>query len=324
MGLRLSRRAAAQLNEKEELSFRRWLEAQDCFVPTINGFPFGSFHRRRIKEKVYLPDWRSRARAEYTIRLATLLASWLPAGITGSISTVPLAFKGASADVRDPAIVKNLETVLAVLAQVKEKQGRTILLALEPEPGCLLETTEEVSGFFEGLRLPAVFRDHLGICFDCCHFAVEFEDLAESFARLSAAGIPIAKVQISSSLRFFEGEVKKLFDLNEPCYLHQVVVRSESGRLLRFADIPEALSRRKPQPGDEWRCHFHVPIHHAAFGEIQTTRDALQPILPLIPKEMLLEVETYTWNVLPQGDRGDSVTTSIIRELEWLTEHLHA
>jgi len=324
IGLRLSSRAAAELTGANNLTFKRWLTEQDCFIATINGFPFGSFHQQRVKDKVYLPDWRSSERTEYTLLLARLLADWLPDGVSGSISTVPLGFK-RFIDTNDyPEIQNQLKRLLTGLMKIADETGRMIMLALEPEPGCLLETTGEVCRFFNSLDLPTGLMSHLGICYDCCHQAVESEEPEESLNRLLAAGIPLAKIQVSSAIQFRGENPALLGNHNEPCYLHQVIVRRQTGELLRYEDLPIALTSHEVQQGDEWRCHFHVPIFLGATQHTGTTRDFLTRILPQIPKTVLLEVETYTWDVLPADLRCGTVTDSIIREIDWLKEHLHA
>lgn len=324
IGLRLSNRAATELTGAKNSAFKAWLDEQECFVPTINGFPFGSFHNAHIKEHVYLPDWRSNERADYTIRLADLLADWLPDGQIGSISTVPLAFKNPAVVEDLPEIRKQLETVLTCLAGIFDETGKTIMLALEPEPGCVLETTGEVCRFFDSINFSARLMRHLGICYDCCHQAVEFEDPADSLNRLLSAGIPIAKVQVSSALQFNGREAARLISLNESCYLHQVVVRRNNGELTSYKDLPDALFLHEFHRDDEWRCHFHVPIFYSNTEHTGTTQEFLTGFLPLVPKNVLLEVETYTWDVLPASLRCGEVTGSIIREIQWLKERLNA
>jgi len=324
IGLRLSHRAAHELSEAENARFVHWLHEHDCFVPTLNGFPYGAFHGERVKERVYLPDWRSPERAAYTMRLADLLAGWLPEGMTGSISTVPIGFKGSVGDQDRDEVKQQIVTVLTHLQSLWREQGKQIILALEPEPGCLLETTEEVCRFFTDLDLPPELRDLLGICYDCCHQAVEFEDPAESLARLAEAGIRIAKVQVSSALDLPAPSTELLNHFDEPCYLHQVVVRARNGELFPNNDQPEARARRVAEAGEEWRCHFHVPIFVAGAGGYGTTRHFLEALLPLLPQQLLLEVETYTWDVLPPELRLASVTDSIIREIQWLEAQLSA
>lgn len=323
IGLRLSHRAAVELSRtKESGLFKEWLAEHDCFVPTINGFPFGCFHGTQVKERVYLPDWRSSERADYSILLADLLANWLPEAINGSISTVPLGFKGHAKRDDLPLIRAQLERVLYHLVRLRENTGKTIVVALEPEPGCFLETTEEVVDFFEESDFPPALLKHLGICFDCCHQAVEFEEPLASWNRLVETGITIAKVQVSSALQFTGKNPAPLERLIEPCYLHQVVVRRRHGELFRYPDLPRALACHEPGPGDEWRCHFHVPVFLKQSEKLETTRDFLEQLLPTIPRTVLLEVETYTWEVLPPELRCGEVTDSIVREIMWVKQQV--
>src|SRR5688500_7154414 len=90
IGLRLSDLASRELSDPQTLlSFKRWLDQNHCYVFTINGFPYGRFHGGPVKEKVYLPDWTTQERLAYTNRLFDILAQLLPAGVEGSVSTVP-------------------------------------------------------------------------------------------------------------------------------------------------------------------------------------------------------------------------------------------
>src|SRR5438132_878800 len=58
IGLRLSAQAARELASPPlMMAFRRWLDAHDLYVFTINAFPYGAFHGTRVKEDVYRPDW---------------------------------------------------------------------------------------------------------------------------------------------------------------------------------------------------------------------------------------------------------------------------
>jgi hypothetical protein len=324
IGLRLSRRAATELDARQLARFTAWLKEEDCFVPTINGFPYGDFHGARIKEEVYLPDWRSDSRAAYTIRLADLLANWLPDGVAGSISTVPVGFKGVIGRDDLPVVMKQITKVLVHLKSIYETSGKKLILALEPEPGCMLETTDEVCAFFADLTLPSTLSEHIGVCFDCCHQAVEFEVPGDAFARLAAAGVTIAKVQVSSALKFVAPDNTVLQDFAEPRYLHQVSVRGVDGSMRRYRDLPDALAEYDAIADGEWRCHFHVPIFSAGTERFGTTRFFLEEGLHHLPTDVLLEVETYTFDILPPELRRQSVTDSIIREIQWLEAQLDA
>ena len=347
VGLRLSAEAAEALGEPDALDELRGLLADGgYYVFTINGFPYGAFHGRRVKEGVYQPDWSEDARLVYTNRLADLLAEILPDGMEGSISTVPGTFK-PWADGRVEAITDNMLRHAAHLVAVRERTGKTLVLAPEPEPSCLFETIEETIAFFETQLLSRsavdriveltglspseaeqALRRHLGVCYDVCHAAVEFEDPADSVARLRAAGIKIAKLQLSSALKIAAvGAATKdqLGPFDEPVYLHQVV-QNAGGEFVRYLDLPDALAQAETANGSEWRIHFHVPIFLEAMQDFDTTQDFLRAILTLHRDEPIsehLEVETYTWDVLPERYRNVGVSAAIARELTWVRDVLN-
>jgi sugar phosphate isomerase/epimerase len=337
VGLRLSARAAGEIDAAAGAEFSRWLEQNDLFVPTVNAFPFGSFHVSPVKERVYLPDWRHAERADYTRQVASHLDRWLPEGVRGSLSSVPVAFRADFNGDDFPAVRRNLQAVLEHLDRLRQKSGKEILLALEPEPCCLLETTTELIDFFERLNFPDRLRQGLGICLDCCHHAVEFEDPARTLALLAGAGIPIAKVQVSSAPALRSPDSVNLALFDEPCYLHQVVVCDREGTLARYPDLPPALQAAAARaqaggtgvaigntsplaPGEEWRIHFHIPIFLERTERFGTTRYFIEEIIPLLDEDTLLEVETYSFDVLPEGLRYAGVQACIIREISWLQE----
>ena len=338
IGLRLSARAAEELDEPRALDeFRSFLRDGDYYVPTINGFPFGAFHRARVKENVYLPDWRDRRRVDYTNRIATLLATLLADRglVEGSVSTVPGAFKGHLHAPEDAAaIAVSILECATHLAALRKSTGVTIVLAIEPEPACFIETTKEAVDFFTQYLFDDVFvrttceltvdevRRHVGVCFDACHMAVEFEDHAAALASLDRAGIRVPKFQISSALRVSdEAGREALRRFAEDTYLHQVVERSDRG-LTRYVDLPEALANGG---GGEWRVHFHVPVFLRSLGALETTQPDLETVLDLIKARAdapCLEVETYTWDVLPPEYRTSSMSEAIARELAWTRQRL--
>ena len=346
VGLRLSAVAAKALEQAAALEeLQSLLEAGGYYVFTINGFPYGAFHGQRVKEGAYRPDWSEAPRLDYTNRLTDILARLLPEGMTGSVSTVPGTFKPWAEGAVD-AIAHNLVAQVGHLVALKERTGKRLLLALEPEPYCLLETIEETIDFFQarlfgaaaarqlseqtGLAVPAAeaaLRRHLGVCYDVCHAAVEFEDPRASVAALQAAGIEIAKVQLSSALRIRSIDsttAERLRPFDEPVFLHQVVER-RGAELQRYLDLPEALVGIDEAQGNEWRIHFHVPIFLEEIENFSTTQDFLREILALHREDPItehLEVETYTWDVLPPHYRDVEVSTAIARELNWVKERL--
>jgi hypothetical protein len=325
IGLRLSALAASEIDESEAARFLDWCRAEDCFVLTVNGFPFGDFHGVQVKEAVYLPDWRSPERVAYTKRLADILSLWMEPGEMRSISTVPVAFKEAFHD-DDWSIVRtHVVEVAEYLEEIRQRRGLEIGLAFEPEPCCVLETTAEAVAFFERMALPEPCADLVGLCFDCCHQAVEFEEPEACLTSLNAAGIRIFKVQVSSALQVRPEDLDAVARFDEPTYLHQVVARWRDGSLSRYSDLPRFLGELSPERRtnlSECRVHFHVPIFAAHLGHCGTTQFFLEDILPRLAPEIPLEVETYSWGVLPEALRAAKVSTDIIRELEWVHAQL--
>jgi hypothetical protein len=349
IGLRLSGEAAAVARQPEALaSFRDQLSALGAYVFTINAFPFGPFHGVRVKEDVYLPDWRDRERVAFTANSAAVLAGILPDGIEGSISTVPGAFKpnGRSSEAV-AAMARNLMMAVADLVDLKRRTGKHIALALEPEPCCFLETTDESIAFFEGALLKPetldmlggitgvgrseaeiLLRRHLGICYDVCHGSVEYEDTVAALDRLLAAGIAIPKIQLSAAMRvpaMTKGLIDAVMRYNDGVYLHQSIVRS-GDNLSRHVDLPDAVTAfGEGQADGEWRIHCHVPVFLADLGEISSTRSDLVATLAALrqrTRSSHLEVETYTWDVLPDNIRTGSKSADIAREIAFCRQEL--
>lgn len=358
IGLRLSAAAAETLRQPEALaSFQRFLGDAGCYVFTINGFPYGGFYEQAMKAQVYQPDWRHPARLAYTNHLADLLVSLLSpppqfgghnVDGPGSISTVPGGFRP---DIRTPAdvdgIVDHLVQHAAHLHRLHEQTGRVVSLAIEPEPHCYLETTEEAVRFFDeqlfgeravrslaeatGLpqhRSAEALARHLGLCIDTCHAAVEFEDADDLFDLLRKRGVQAKKIQLSAGLRsrgVTQQTCERLKSFDDGVYLHQVVAK-RGQRLDRYLDLSDALaSWTEADAQAEWRMHFHVPIFEAELDGFDSTRSVTEAIVAEQRKDPLsphLEVETYTWAVLPPALRKDRLEQSIARELLWAAGHL--
>jgi sugar phosphate isomerase/epimerase len=317
LGLRLSGRASLEIDAGAAREFRDWLDDVGLVVTTVNGFPYGRFHDVPVKGQVYRPDWRDPERGAYTARLARLLATWLPSGEMGSISTVPLGFRRDFPETDLPLALTNLRRALADLAVLEDETGQCIRLSVEAEPGCLIETTPQMVALFSRLDLPAHLARHLAVCYDCCHQALQFEDPGDSLGLLARNGIPIGHVQVSSALHLEGADLARLAGFAEPVYLHQAVARRQDGSLVRFDDLPEALAARLAGV-TAWRVHFHLPVFVEALPECATTQAFLREALPRFPPDIPQEVETYTWSVLPKALRTPAVTDSIVREIAWV------
>jgi len=351
IGLRLSGAAAADLGEPLALaSLIDLLQRADLYVFTINAFPYGSFHGTRVKEKVYEPDWRYEGRLHFTNHVANIMAKLLPEGLEGSISTVPGAYKASVAGEADIArMASAMVRHAAHLHDLARASGKQIVLALEPEPCCFLETTDEAIAFFEdhlfsedavenfrrlahtsAAEARQALRRHLGVCLDVCHAAVEFEDPVDSVERLDAAGIRVAKIQLSSALKLPNvgaDSAELLLPFDDGVYLHQTI-ESRDGTLTRYADLPDALAAlHSGNAGGEWRVHCHVPLFQSSYGALQSTQQSLAELLATCRTRALaphLEVETYTWGVLPTQMRDSDVGSDIARELTWVRSQLGA
>jgi hypothetical protein len=267
--------------------------------------------------------------------LFDLLAELVPRQIEGSVSTSPGSFKEFIQNAEQERRIRdNLWRCVEHIARTSERTGRQLHLGLEPEPLGLFENSAETTRFFDQLREehpgdPRLDR-HLGVNYDTCHFAVEFEEPREAIAKLSQHGIRLSKIHLSNALRLRPNPpaLRQLAAFAEDVYLHQVIVR-ENGSLKRFKDIDLALadaSTHTPDPGAEWRVHFHIPLHSSPPGEFSSTADHVLGILKLLAAEPQscrhLEMETYTWAVLPEPLKTRDVADQIVGEYQWTLARL--
>lgn len=333
IGLWLAADAALALeaDPSQVRRLRTWLRATGCEVVTLNGFPYAGFHDEVVKQRVYHPDWTTTERRDHTLRLARILAELLPDDVTvGTISTLPLGWReGFGAD-ETAAAVGALRGLAEDLAKLEADTGKHIALAVEPEPGCRVETTGQLAEVLDGAAGP-----HLGACVDLCHLAVQFEDGPTAVAGLAAAGVPVHKAQVSAGLRIAEPSQPLYRVAAEPFadspFLHQTRVQRADG-VVGVDDLRVALDGDLPDDG-EWRVHFHLPIHQ---GGADSTRPELEASLAALvggPRCLTthLELETYTWGVMPPGKRPtdaadpvDGLVRGIAAELAWAIDHLTA
>ncbi len=379
IGLRLSHNSVVSLQDRDTFSyFQQWLNENNYYVFTLNGFPYGTFHGERVKEEVYKPDWTETARLEYTCALADVLCKLQPPDNYGSISTLPGTYKDWIMPASEKRICDNFIKAVAHCVHLAQTTGVTIALAIEPEPCCMLETVNETIQFFKtqlfstqaiaalsaqtGLdtsAAEAAMHRHIGVCYDVCHSAVEFENPAHAIARLQSAGIDIIKIQLSSALEIpqvNEASLRHLSRYDEPVYLHQVVEK-RGDKITRYNDVSAAMAalryrmearstldptlqialhgsylsasqgRFNPIHEDDacWRVHFHVPVFMEHTEHFTTTQSSLKQVLQLQRLSGFcrhLEVETYTWDVLPEFHRQVTVSDAVARELDWVKSRL--
>lgn len=348
IGLRIANEASLELIKPNVLAeFQSWLEGEGFYVFLINGFPYGGFHETIVKENVYNPDWATNERLEYTIRLFSILSQLLPKGMEGGVSTPPLSYQffdttDSERKLRIELATKQIVDVLLVLIEIQKNKGQTLHLDIEPEPDGILgnvklwvdwfledflplavEKIQNQTGFTNEMA-NHIAKKHIRLCLDVCHSAVSFEDNQAIIRLLSENSIQIGRIQISSALRVkFSNQTTETLDLiasfKEPTYLHQVVVKSANGELHSYPDLPEALLIGA-KPSEEWRIHFHVPVFFDSYGLVSSTQKELKELLTIhknSPITDALEVETYTWGVLPE-ELQIPMTESIIRELRWV------
>lgn len=335
LGLRLSARSAAQLAAApaELAEVRRYLDAHGLYALTVNAFPYGVFHGTAVKDAVYRPDWADPARIAYTRDAAEALAALLPDGVPGSLSTAPLTFKGWPDWQRAvPAAREAFAEAGRTLARLEAQTGRRIVMALEPEPFCYPENTDELLELFAALPDDVRIAGTLGACFDTAHHAVAFEDLPDSLDRLARAGIPVGKIQLSAAIAADTGAAarEQLRTFADPVYLHQTRTHLPGGGFRATPDLAPALAEETLwASGGEVRVHYHVPLFVERFGALRSTADLLRD--PRFVERLragrsaTLEIETYTWSVW-RATTGESAALEegIARELAWTQRLLGA
>ncbi|NJB35037.1 metabolite traffic protein EboE [Croceivirga sp. JEA036] len=350
LGLRLSNKASLELNQADNLNrFKSYLASLNCYVFTMNGFPYGNFHGEPVKDQVHVPDWTTDERVTYTLRLFNQLHVLAPEGQDAGISTSPISYKHwySSGKERVDAFAKGTENMLKVVLElynIEQTTGRYLHLDVEPEPDGFLENTKDVLHWYKTYVIPQgiaafsylnitekkaiqLLKRYLTICYDVCHFALAFEEPEDTLRQLKTAGIQIGKIQISAALKVVhqagkENQIwEELAKFNEPVYLHQVTERVE-GKVKTYNDLPIVLKEKKAFT--ELRSHFHVPIFLEDYGVLQSTQDHILKTLQVLKEHPVsghLEVETYTWDVLPK-DLKLPIADSIVRELNWMKSRL--
>jgi len=354
IGLRLSNTASVDLLHPGELDkFKAWLNENEAYVFTMNGFPYGDFHHALVKDQVHAPDWTSSERVDYTLRLFKILAGLLPEGMEGGISTSPLSYRFwfPSDKQLQSAILESTKNIIEIaveLIRINRGDGVKMHLDIEPEPDGILESGAEFIDWYDKILLPLakeilpqrlqiteaesenLIKEHICLCYDVCHFAIGYEVHTDILTELSKRNIRVGKIQISAALRAElpdgslerEAIIKLFSNYNEPTYLHQVVAKNTDNQLVRYRDLPDAISDYENLSVIEWRAHFHVPVFIKDLGILQSTQSDILEILKVQkenPFTTHMEVETYTWEVLPESLKMP-IDQSIIRELNWVRE----
>jgi hypothetical protein len=353
LGLRIAHEASLALSKPEVMqTFKNWLTEEDIYIFVINGFPYGDFHDSVVKDQVHTPDWTTPDRLDYTIRLFKILAQLLPNGMEGGVSTPPLSYRlwwktdQEKIETVDLATA-NVLVLLEELIQIEKETGKFLHLDIEPEPDGIFDSTRDFVAWYETKLLPegsaylqeklnisqkdarSLILRHIQLCYDICHAAVGYEQPEEILASLAPLGIQVGRIQISSALKVdfttdSELKYKAIQTFNEPIYLHQVVTRNVNHTHTHYADLPQALANWNANQ-EEWRVHFHVPLFTKSYGLLDSTQSDIVNTLAIHarkPFSPFLEVETYTWGVLPE-DMQKPMDESIVRELEWVRDTLN-
>lgn len=351
VSLRLANASVEELLAKpeERTWLKKFLEDNNLYIFTVNAFPYGPFKGEIVKERVYEPDWTTEARTKYTMHIADILAEVTNQPVEPTIQTAPLAYRPKA---NTPEFLanfnENIYRVIAHLMNLEKKTGRRIKLAVEPEPYCFLETIPEtVQWFNEKIYslaaaeriaklsrepLSEVFgatRRYLGVVLDICHQSVAFESIADDIDQLSQAGIPIFKLQEAAALRVDQVDAEIVTELKKytgTIYLSQTT-ELRNGVITRYLNLEDAIAAWESDPGPrEWRTHFHVPVFLQDLGPFQTTRSGIDDALRIharTPLSTHLEIETYTWDVLPEHLKIGDITEYVVRELEYVRDELH-
>ena len=329
IGLRLGATAAVALRAQEEIRrFSAFLARNRLAVIGINGFPYGAFHDCAVKTAVYEPDWLDPRRVRYTCNLFYALSRLPHAAMGGhrpSVTTVPLAYDRGQG--LSPCFAAAICEMALFLRKLEGYTGVRMMLALEPEPDCLLESSRTVIDFFEALwRHPdwvSAYRDYIGICFDTCHFTLCYEDPLNALRTLVSANVPIARIQASAALELTQfAKAEDIAPFIDGVYLHQTRRRENDASITCFPDLtPEVLPELAGRRG---RVHCHVPLAWEGAGAIGSTRHALTPAFWRYVRAggWPIEVETYTYSVLPEHLRTRTLSEAILDDIRWVKAQL--
>jgi sugar phosphate isomerase/epimerase len=344
VGLWLPASTAQEVIDQNRIpEFRAWLDSRGLMVFTMNGFPFGDFHQTVVKHAVYHPTWADTERLDYTLNLVRILTGLLPEGAEGSISTLPIGWPDGEEKTYTSA-AKNLLKLVDHLEQHEADTGHCIHIDIEPEPGCIFDTSADIIAFFEDILLghgkdEQVLR-YLRVCHDVCHAAVMGETQADILTAYKEAGLKIGKVQLSAAVKcefskLNDSDIPKaiaqLSEFQEERYLHQTMLQDTeiSTQAILFEDLPLALKALADLPINfiTLRTHFHVPIFLDRFGHLRATQQDVIDCLELIDAHSdckHFEVETYAWNVLPDELQATDLAQGIAQEMQWVLDQCPA
>ncbi len=331
IGLWLAADAARELRADPDAlgALRDALDEGELEVVTFNAFPYRGFHAPVVKEAVLPPglDRRGARRLHPRCRGALRRA---PArrhrrGV-GLDDAARLARGWSDADAA--AARERFAGLAGQLADLERTTGRTIRVGIEPEPSCVVETIDEaVDALSVSTRTGSAWRSTPAITRSPS--TIRPMRWMRSSAPACGSSSASSRAPCAPRRRGSAAGRRRLEEFVEPRFLHQTrEPRSSPGQVHGTDDLPEALAGGLPAER-EWRVHFHVPVHE---GGPETTQAELQAWMAALvgrPAARVhhLEIETYTWTVLPEDRRpvGEGgLIDGLTREVAWTRDQLTA
>lgn len=347
--LRLGLQAITQANQRSDLAdWRQRFQEAGLVITTLNAFPLLPFQSDVVKDQAYRPDWGSTDRLKASIS-AIAIADQLSheADEICTISTLPGSYRPWAEAEADPlTMARHLGQWVVAAWHHRQRGGRRVVLAIEPEPCCSWGSGAELAQFWQTYgqhTLSQVCQDlhstidgqtaineHLACCWDTCHASVVFEDQAGAIAALSHLGLAPLKVQYSAAPGaappLSAAGIAALVALDEPRFCHQVGIRDQASHITVLPDLSHLaawharLSAAEQQSLAAIRTHFHIPIHRdpdspELASTIADSRLGLAAALRHGARHV--SVETYTWSLrAAHGEDPIAGTAAEIRHLQ--------
>ena len=351
--LRLSAFAARQLAQPSEMaSFRDYLSSSGLYVFGVDTRGFGARRGRAVKEAAYRPDWTDPERLDYSDRAARIMAQLAPSTRTGTVVTIPGLLAASNDAKAAEQVVFNLLRHVATLLGIERRTGCQVVLALNPEPGCLIETAGDTVRFFHQHLLgrdalaylaelcrigvpmaAAVIRRHIGVSYDLCHGAVMFEDPLEALALLADAGIRVLELRLAAALRLprVGPDARALLSPYEDGVRLRQVGERHSGEIRHYLDLGPALKALdEGRAGGEWRVRCHVgPGSPDPIG-MDAPAEAMRSVLAVLRERAIapnLVIEADGWEYSESGPLPLSragIVVAAIRDMRWVLNELAA
>lgn len=273
-------------------------------ISSINGFVYQDFHKKNIKEKIYLPDWTSKYRFLYTQKIISIIKNYRKIKNIISISTMPISYKEWIKKKQKPIIIyksiKNIE---------KTHPKKNINISIEPEPYCLIECYLDVINFYTIWikKIIKKFKKYICICYDICHFSVIFDKHEIALNSINKKHIKIGKIQISSALKIILptkiNNIKLLLmtflKMKKSNFLHQCITKYKENMII-YNDIAKIIKNLINLKNSEIRIHCHIPIYKKKFKYLNTTNSETKKTIRYIKKQNKiknLEIESYTYHL---------------------------